>query len=154
MFPGFKPIITPKSIILNNLQTKQSILIDDNNYVFLQEILKQMFCISSIFQGDNVVYNPANEAAKKIADKLMKGRKRVAELKGKNQESVLSRYISILTIGISSMSLESCLSLTIYQLFDLVERYNLFVEWDLNLRVKLAGGDPKQDAENWMKNIH
>lgn len=154
LFPGFKPIITPKSIILNNLQTKQSILIDDNNYVFLQEILKQMFCISSIFQGDNVVYNPANEAAKKIADKLMKGRKRVAELKGKNQESVLSRYVSILTIGISSMSLENCLALTIYQLFDLVERYNLFIEWDLNLRVRLAGGDPKQDAENWMKNIH
>ena len=41
-----------------------------------------------------------------------------------------------------------------YQLFDLVERYTLYTGWDIDLRVRLAGGDPKQEADNWMKNIH
>jgi hypothetical protein len=53
----------------------------------------------------------------------MKGRKKVAELKGGNTESILSRYVSILTVGMNSMSLRDCLQLTMYQLFDLMERY-------------------------------
>lgn len=84
----------------------------------------------------------------------MRGRRKAAELKNKNNESILSRYLSILTIGISSMSLQDCSELTMYQLFDLMERYTLHLDYETNLRVKLAGGTPKSEAENWMKNIH
>ena len=71
-----------------------------------------------------------------------------------NSGSALARYISILTIGLNSMTLEDCLNLTMFQLFDLIERYNLYVSWDTDLRIRLAGGDPKKETENWMKNIH
>lgn len=153
LFPFYKILITPRSIVLNG-ENGKSILIDSNNFEILQETLKQVFCVSNIFQGDNIVYNPGNAEAKRIADKLMRGRRKVAELKGKNKESAISRYLSILTVGISSMSLQDCLALTMYQLFDLVERYTLYIDWDVDLRVKLAGGTPKSEAENWMKNIH
>jgi hypothetical protein len=40
------------------------------------------------------------------------------------------------------MSLEDCTNLTMYQLYDLVERYSLYVSWDMDIRCRLAGGKP------------
>lgn len=101
-----------------------------------------------------ITYNPANEKAKAIADKIMKGRQKIAQIKSQEHESVFTKYLSILTVGIPSMSLEDCLALTIYQFFDLLERYSLYVAYNIDLRVRLAGGSPDKEAENWMKNIH
>lgn len=154
LFPQYNPMITPRSIILRHRDTGDTTLIDSDNFETLQNVLKEVLCVQSIFQGDNIVYNPGNAEAKRIADKLMRGRRKAAELKGKNKESAISRYLSILTVGIPSMSLQDCLALTMYQLFDLVERYTLYIDWDVDLRVRLAGGTPKSEAENWMKNIH
>lgn len=154
IFPNYKTTITPRSIILINLESKETVLIDNDNFQIFQNVLKEVLCINNIFQGDNIVYNPGNAEAKRIADKLMRGRRKAAELKGKNNESALVRYLSILTVGISSMSLQNCLELTLYQLFDLVERYTLFTDWEIDLRIRLAGGTPKSEAKNWMKNIH
>ena len=99
------------------------------------------------------MYNPVNEKAKAIADKLMRGRQKVAEIKGKNQGSVLARYESILSIGLQ-MSIYELQKYTMYQIFDAIERLNLKLDWDINLKVRLAGGDPKEDVENWEKDIH
>jgi hypothetical protein len=44
----------------------------------------------------------------------MKGRQRVAELKGVTESSILSQYISAMTVGLNSMSLEDCMNLTLY----------------------------------------
>ena len=52
------------------------------------------------------------------------------------------------------MSLKDAMDLTVYQLYDLVERYTLYVNWDLDVRTRLAGGDPKDKVDNWMKQIH
>jgi len=52
------------------------------------------------------------------------------------------------------MSLQDCLNLTMYQLFDLIERYSLYVNWDLDIKSRLAGGKPDSKPDNWMKNIH
>jgi hypothetical protein len=35
-----------------------------------------------------------------------------------------------------------------------MERYNAYVEWDVDLRVRLAGGEPKQQVETWMRNLY
>jgi hypothetical protein len=50
-------------------------------------------------------FNPADEQARIIAEKLMRGRRRVAEIKGESNASIFSRYLSILTVGLPSMSL-------------------------------------------------
>lgn len=156
LFPDYITMITKNSIILNNPDTKQTVLIDNNNFEQFQSIIKEILCVNNIFQGDNIIYNPVNAAAKKIADKLMKNRKKVAEIKNKENSStsVLTRYISILTIGIQSMSLDKCSQLNLFQLFDLMERYTSFIEWETDLRVKLAGGKPDKPVESWMKDIH
>ncbi len=155
LFPDYIPVITRNSIILTKQGENQPLLIDDNNFDIFQSVLKEILCVNSLFQGNNVIYNPANDRAKEIAEKLMRGRRKVAEIKSKgNNESVLTRYISILTIGSNTMSLEDCLNLNMFQIFDLMERYNAFIEWDVDLRVRLAGGKPDKPVESWMRDMH
>ena len=154
LFPDYIAVITKNSIILT-IQDGETVLIDEQNFPIFQSVVKQILCVHSMFQGDNVIYNPANEAARKIAEKIMRGRRKVAEIKSKGKkESVLTRYISILTIGANSMSLQDCLNLNMFQLFDLIERYSAFVEWNVDLRVRLAGGKPDKQVESWMRDIH
>jgi hypothetical protein len=52
------------------------------------------------------------------------------------------------------MSLEDCMNLTMYQLFDLIERYMLYNSWDMNIRARMAGAKMEAQPENWMKSIH
>ena len=150
LFPDYKIVLTPRSIIFN--QVDNNIIIDENNFDNLQEILKEIFCFNS-GQGTDE-FRPASNKAKEIAEKLMKGRQKIAAEKGEAGGSALVQYTSALTVGIHSMSLNDIINLTIYQLYDLVQRYSLFINWDLDIRTRLAGGSPDSQPDNWMKNIH
>lgn len=149
--PDYKIMFTPNSILLT--KEENTIIVDKNNFDTFQEVLGQIYCISSMFQGDNITYNPANEKAAKIRDKLMRGRQRVAEINGKNASSIILRYVSILAVALH-YTLEECFSLNLFQLFDLMERYNLWTSQDMSFRIRLAGGDGQEEIENWMKEIH
>ena len=151
LFPQHTVMFTPRSILLQGKETSQ--IIDENNFDALQEILKQIFCVSNK-NNQQAGFNPANEKAREIAEKLMRGRQRVAELNGSANASIFSQYLSILTIGLSSMSLQELMELTMFQLYDLVERYQLYISWDIDIRSRLAGAKPDDRPENWMKNIH
>ena len=151
LFPNYKVIFTPRSMIL--IGEGQTIQIDENNFDYLQNALSDICCMKT-GPMDQQAFNPANEKAREIAEKLMRGRQRVAEQKGTSNTSVFSQYLSILTVGLNSMSFQDCMNLTIYQLYDLVERYMLFVNWDMDVRCRLAGGKPDSQPDNWMKNIH
>ena len=52
------------------------------------------------------------------------------------------------------MSLQDLMELTIFQIYDLLERYTLFINWDIDVRSRLAGAQPDSKPDNWMKNIH
>ena len=52
------------------------------------------------------------------------------------------------------MSLQDVMNLTMYQLYDLIERYSLYINWDIDIRSRLAGAKMDREPENWMKNIH
>ena len=151
IFPKQQLILTPRSIILKD--DNGNITIDNSNFVAFQKVVGQIFCIAS-GPMETQVFNPGSKKAKEIADKLMKARKKVAEQKNEGNGSIFAQYVSALTVGLNSMSMNDCLNLTMYQLFDLVERYMLYVNWDLDIRSRLAGGKPDKQPENWMKNIH
>lgn len=151
IFPNMQVIFTPMSILLN--KEGQQTLIDENNFELLQEIVKQIFCVNS-GPTDQSTFNPADAKAREIAEKLMRGRQRVAEQKGETNSSAFGRYVSILTIGLNSMSLSDAMELTMYQMYDLVERYTLYLNWNLDIKTRLAGGKPDSKPDDWMKNIH
>lgn len=155
LFPDYSAMITKNSIILAVIGDTTTQLIDDNNFDIFQAVLKEILCVNSMFQGENVIYNPANAKAQAIADKLMAGRRKVAAIKSSGGgESVLTRYLSIITVGLQSMPLSEAVKLNMFQLFDIMERYSAFVEWDTDLRVRLAGGKPDRQVESWMRDIH
>ena len=151
LFPKYQVMFTPRSIMFNS--SDGVFMIDEANFESLQQVLTQVFCIQN---SDAASFNPANKKAKEIADKLMKARQKVAQLKAQEggEGSALAQYVSTLTVGLNSMSLTDCLDLTIYQLHDLMERYSLYINWDIDLKSRLAGGKPDKPVDNWMKNIH
>lgn len=152
LFPQSNVIFTPRSIVLNSPQGM--VTIDEGNFEILQQLLNEQFCLKGSGQEQ---FNPEGEKAKEIAQKLMRARQRVAEQKMQGEGgggSMFSQYLSILTVAIGSMSLADLSNLTMYQIYDLIERYTLYLNWDLDIRSRLAGGKPDKPAENWMKNIH
>lgn len=151
LLPDYKVSFTPRSLLLNG--PGGMITIDENNFDFLQEAVIQICCLRT-GPSDQSTFNPADDKAREIAAKLMRGRQIVAEQKGESDTSIFSQYLSILTIGVGSMSLHDGMELTIYQLYDLVERYMLFINWDMDIRSRLAGAKPENKPDNWMKNIH
>lgn len=151
MFPKYKVIFTPRSMLFT--REGQTCQIDENNFEFLQEAISNICCMKT-GPMDQTTFNPANAKAREIAEKLMRGRQRVAAEKGQSNISIFSQYLSILTVGLHSMSLQDMMDLTMYQLYDLIERYTLFINWDMDIRSRLAGGKPEGQPENWMKSIH
>ena len=124
LFPTLKVIFTPRSLMLSGNGT--TITIDENNFEPLQAVISSVCCLKT-GPMDQQAFNPADAQARAIAEKLMRGRQRVAAQKGEANTSIFTQYTSILTVGLSSMSLQDVMELTIYQLYDLVERYMLYV---------------------------
>jgi hypothetical protein len=150
LFPGFKALFTPRSLILQKGET--AVTIDESNFEILQDYLRQIFCSNS-GSMDQQAFNPADEKAREIAEKLMRGRQRVAAQKGGSNSSVFSKYLSILSVGLP-MSMAELTNLTMFQIYDLMERYSLYTNWDIDIRTRLAGGKPDSQPDNWMKDIH
>lgn len=151
LFPGYQVIFTPRSILFN--QGEKQFMVDDTTFEVFQEYLKEIFCFKS-GKMDQQNFNPGDKKAKEIADKLMRGRQRIAAEKGGKNNSVLSQYLSIITVGIHSMTLKDAMGLTMYQMYDLIERYSLYMNWDIDIRSRLAGAKPDGQPDDWMKNIH
>lgn len=150
VLPKYTVMITPKTILVKD--NADSFMIDEDNFEPFQEALKLIFCAKTGPMNQQA-FNPANAKAKEIAEKLMRGRQRVAAQKGELNASVFSQYLSILTIGLH-IPLTELLKTTMFQLYDLMERYTLYINWDIDIRSRLAGGKPENQPENWMKNIH
>ena len=150
LLPSYKVLFTPRTLIFS--QEGQNTIIDETNFEFFQEVLKLVFCAKN-GPMDQQSFNPQDQKAREIAEKLMRGRARIAAEKGGSNSSVLSQYLSILTIG-TSMQLQNLMDLTMFQLYDLIERYDLYINWDIDLRSRLAGGKPDKHPDNWMKNLH
>lgn len=150
IFPNWNVLFSPRALLLNF--DGQSVNIDEGNFEDFQSVWKKIFCLAESGQD---AFNPANEEAKRIAQKLMRGRQRVAAQKAKEGgDSIFTQYLSILTVGLESMGLKDLMDLTVFQLYDLVERYMLYSNWDLDVRQRLAGGKPDSEPDNWMKPIH
>lgn len=151
LFPDYKVLLTPQSLLFQK-EGEDAIMIDINNFENFQEYLRSVFCVK-IGPMDQQAFNPANAEAKRIADKLMQGRARIAEEKGSSMSSILVQYLSILPVAIHVPKSE-LETYSLFAFYDLIERFALWLNWDLDVRTRLAGGKPDSHPENWMKNLH
>ena len=151
-FPECKSFFTPRSLILS--KDDNSHIIDIKNFESIQKIISTVCRLNG---GKNGLpeYNPKNAQAQAIADKLMRGRQRVAEINAAKGEgsSCFARYLSVIPIAIPSMSLTDAINLTIYQFYELIERYSKYINWDIDIRARLAGAKGNSEIENWMDDI-
>ena len=151
LFPEDNIQLTLKGILFKKPDEEKNFIIDNNNYENFLEIVNQMFVLER--EGDKQEkFNPQGELAKKIADKLKKGRQKATA--DKNQKvAIISRYISILTVGLQK-DMNSFMQYTVYQLFDEFKRYELKVNYDIYLQAKMAGAQNLKEVDDWMKDIH
>ena len=147
ILPNNKVTFTPNSLLI--MGGPETIIIDEKNFDALQNAIREIFCLKS---SASQSFNPANNEAKKIADKLMRGRQRIAAEKG-GTGSVLAQYTSSLSIGLH-IPITEFSKYTLYQLYDSIERFGLYIDWDIDIRSRLAGATPNGSPENWMKDIH
>lgn len=151
LFPNYNIFFTPQSIILNNKD--QSKIIDETNFEIFQEILKNIFCLTV---DKEKKLNPKGKKATEIANKMEKMRAKIAKMKQEERggASTFASYISCLAVGLH-YSLEDLKKITIYQMYDLLKRYSLYIQWDMDIRIRLTPGAQAQgEVEDWMRNIH
>lgn len=138
------------------------VLMDENGVQYiraehfdaLKQIITEMFCLNRK-NADGDDYNPGNEAARKMAERFRKARQKKAEMRGEDTSkiNILSRYISILSVGLG-MDINELMNYTVYQLFDVFERFELKMSFDYYVQAKMAGAKDLEEVDNWMKDIH
>lgn len=149
LFPTYI-ISLQKTIKLEDSKTHEIKEINDNNFIIFKNILNDMFCLNT----DNKQYNPSGDLAKKIADKIKKGRKKKAQLGPKNEKiSFFNRYISIVATA-KNKSIREIMDYTVYQLMDEFNRFMLYKANQQWFAMKIAGATGLKDPEDWLKDIH
>jgi len=124
--------------------------LDNHNFENFQQIVKDIFVLSKV-KGEE--YKPANAKAAELAAKMMKGRVKAAASKPKTAATnFIDRYISILSVGEHKNQTDIC-KLTIYQLFDEFERFQLNLAYEANIKARLAGATGLDEPKNWMEDL-
>ena len=155
LFPDYKYTMTSNKIIF---QKDEEIVgeINNDNFANFLDIFNTILCLKGSDKDEALDYDPANEAAARIADKLKRGRqKAMMEKNGGSRPkiNILSKYVSILSVG-EHKSMESLLNYTIYQIKDEYERFLLKENFEHIFKARLAGAKDLEDGKYWMDDIH
>ena len=153
LFPKYQVILMPRSI--NIMFDDQITMIDDNNFDEFQDVIKQVLCANNLLQGNKVVYKPKGKKAERIAKKIMEARQKIAKQKANQAKgsSALLRYLSVLRIG-ARIPLPESSQYNLFQLFDLITRFESNLSWDADFKIRLAGGKPDRQVESWMRDLY
>ena len=156
MFPDYKIVFLPSMLAF--VQENENHIINRENFDEFQDILKKICCLDALnVEKGQRKYDPANQHASLIVEKIKKGRAKLAQQQsaqhGGQKISILQRYISILSVG-EQKDMNSLLEYSVYQLFDEFNRYSLKEQSDFYLEAKMAGAKDLQEVDNWMKDIH
>lgn len=151
LFPSFAIELKENNIAIKN--ENNSTEINAENYEELKELLSDIFCYS--FGGEpNKGYNPQKGRAEKIAEKLKKGKEKVAKQKNIQIEnlSIYESQASALAIGLN-LDINVIMSYTLYQLNDQYIRYIKKYEYDTYVQAKMAGATGMKEVKDWMGDL-
>ena len=146
LFPQYEIKIDKDKILLQS-ENFSSTLNEDNFYLF-QDILNQIFC----FESSSDDYDPADDLAKKVADKIKKGKERKAKQKEGQvvKFDIYKKFATTLSIGMN-IDINTILDYTIYQLSESYNKYIEKVNFDTYIKAKLAGAQDLEEVKNWME---
>lgn len=152
VFPNYQTKLLQDRIGFFDGETEVGALTKENFEDF-KLILNDMFCLGNV-QSEVKEYNPAGPMAQALVEKFKKARQKKqaqenAGLKEKKAITILSRYASILSVGLQKDK-NDLGEYTVYQLFDEVRRFQKKVAYDIWLQSKMAGAKDLKDVQNWM----
>lgn len=128
--------------------------IDESNFDLVQNIIKEQNCIKKDMSEE---YNPADEATERLLKRREELRKKISEIKNKdnnNDPLTLSDLVSILSSRGNGIDIFNVWDLSMYAFNDQFNRMKMFDDYDVNIRSILAGADPnKIDLKHWMSKI-
>lgn len=158
IFPNYEVKIEDASIDFFVTQEENKILVGrvhPFNFNLLQETIIDLF--EPKLEGE-IEYNPANDAAAAIAEKLKAGRERKKQLNAENEgpQSLFGRYTSILAIGMQ-MDINVFYNYTPFQLYDAFNRYFAKVSSDFYSKVSttpLMDVSKMETPEEWVRNLY
>lgn len=150
LFPEYQIKMTHTDIVLFN--ENFSARINNANYDAFKSIIINMF---ELYDSDGaaVGYNPVDSKARKIAEKLRKGKEKIAKNKDVKKIAIFSRYASILAVGLSQ-DINSFMNYTVFQLKDEFKRFQMKQSYDIYIQAKMAGAQGLDEVDNWMDDIH
>ena len=152
LFPTAKLKIEQDKILLQQENISVESSITKYNFEEFQQIIRQMFCLDTLEGGEE--YNPADDLAKKIAEKFKKRKQQLSQQQNEGKKiDLFSRYISILSVGLQK-NMNDLLNYTVYQLFDEFKRYQMKQDFDIYVQAKMAGAQDLEEVKNWMESIH
>ena len=160
IFPEYKVKFTENTIDFFIKDDEKDLLvgrIHPFNFENFQNVLNDAF----IPQGDNERepdYNPANEMASKIAEKIKKGREKVHAQRAAEEgdHSIFADYCSTLSIGMQ-MNIDIFFNYTPFQLYDAYRRYFSKVQSDFYMRVStmpMMDTSKMEAPPDWQRNLY
>lgn len=153
-FPTYTVQFLPRGLYFNSVSEQHNFTLDERNFDSLRNVLHEVSGLKNASGGQDSSFNPKNKQAAEIAAKLMRGRARVAAQRNQGKQGgILSRYVSIIAVGLQ-LNVQDCLNYTVYQVYDIIERYRLWIGWDIDIKSRLAGGTPDSKPEDWMQDLH
>lgn len=152
MFPDYKVSLDEKSIVL--IKEQEKFFLNNENQILFQEILQKMYKLTNA----KIEYKPQGDMATRISQQLAKGKQKVAVLKAGNSEKeikVLEQYISVLSVGLPE-NINVLTQYTVYQLFDVYNRFIKKINYDSYFKMKMAGvkmanGQEIEEINHWLE---
>ncbi len=116
-----------------------------NNYSFLTEDnyeeFKEILMLQNCLKKPNEKFNPANEKAKRIIDKMKKNREKLNKAKSSDEKLDLSDLISSFVAYNKNVNISEVWNLTFYQFNDQFRRLQLINDYEISIQSILHGAD-------------
>lgn len=126
------------------------------SFDIIKDIIENLFIAQSL--EEEVEYNPANDLAKAIADKIKAGRAKKAKIKSEKtkDQSIFAQMISSLAIGLQ-MDIKIFFDYTPFQLYDTHRRFFLKQSYDLYQKIATTpfmDNSKMETPDDWTKYIY
>ena len=159
ILPDYKTVFLPTSIIFSRKTQDdgfQEHSLTKENFQGFKNIVSEMFCLKYIQgedgQGD---YNPGGPQARALVKKFQERQAKLAKLKGKADKTsieVLYRYISVLAVG-QHKDINQLMNYSLYQLVDQFRRFKMREDYEMVVRLRLAGAKDVKSVPHWMGDL-
>ncbi len=125
-------------------------IINKDNYEQLVQIIKFQNYLN---KHEEPV--PANKRARELQEKKKKAQEQINRLKQKDHKPLtIADYISIVNSKNNNIDIKKCLNMTIYCLYDYLERLALIDNYNVGIKQLLAGAKPNQvNLKHWLSQL-